>query len=181
MNRRDKIATDLLKNNIIMLTGQITPELSNDIIQQLLFLDKAKISKKDNIELYINSPGGCIVSGLAIYDTIKTLKKEVVTVGIGMCASMGALLLCGAAKKGNRYILPNCQVMFHEASSNQPYDKVSQNRIRMAQTEHLSTRCVEIIAQHTGQEFEKLKVQLEKDIWLDGQAVLDFGAADIIR
>ncbi|PCI38091.1 MAG: ATP-dependent Clp protease proteolytic subunit, partial [Rhodospirillaceae bacterium] len=103
-NRNISLPASLLEENIIMLDRGFTPHMASEIIQQLLHLDHK--TGKEPIQIYINSPGGCVVSGLAIYDTIKSLKKEVITMGIGMCASMGAFMLTCGAKKGNRYITP---------------------------------------------------------------------------
>ena len=109
--RQDKVGLQLLKDSTIMITGQITRELSHEVIQQLLYLENTSC---DTIYVYINSQGGCVVSGVAILDALQQSKKKIVTLGIGLCASMGALLLSCGAKKGNRFALPHCQIMFHE-------------------------------------------------------------------
>lgn len=181
MNRQDKIGLELLKKSTIMITGEINPEMAHEVIQQLLYLETT--SSKD-IFVYINSQGGCVVSGLAILDALRQSKKNIKTLGIGMCASMGALLLCSGAKKGNRFMLPHCQVMFHEVSTANSYNKLSQLKKAQEHSDSLNGICIDTIAEAIGYDKKKLAILLEKDIWLQGEEVLKFGskgAVDFIK
>lgn len=171
------LRSNLLENSIVMLDTEFNPHVASVIIQQLLYLDTE--GGKDPIQLYINSPGGCVVSGLAIYDTIKTLKREVHTVGIGMAASMGAFMLTCGAKKGNRQITKNCQVMFHRISSGTS-GNIQDQRIRLEHSEKLDSKLSKIIAKSLGMKVKDYEKKVERDLWLEAQEVLDFGAADKI-
>ena len=177
-NRNISLQASLLEENIIVIDSPFTPLMASNVIQQLLHLDSTP--GKASIQLYINSPGGCVVSGLAIYDTIQTLKKDVVTLGLGMCASMGAFLLACGAKKGKRYITPNCQVMFHEVSSG-ARGRVSDMEVSFNQTKKLNDKLHGLIAKATGRSLKQIKSDFEKDVWMDGKEVIKFGAADKIR
>lgn len=172
MKRQDKIGLELLKKSTIMITGEITQELAHDVIQQLLYLETT--STKD-IHVYINSPGGSVVAGLAILDALHQSDKTIKTLGMGMCASMGALLLSCGAKRGNRYMLPHCQVMFHEVSTQNGFNKISQLIKSHEHTIFLRDTCNNLIAEAIGMPKEELALLMEKDIWLHGDEVLNFG------
>ena len=129
------LRSNLLESGIIMLDTDFNPHMAAVIIQQLLYLDT--VTSKDPVQIYINSPGGCVVSGLAIYDTIKHMKRDVATVAVGMAASMGAFMLTCGGKKGLRKVMPNAQVMFHEVSAGTS-GRVSDMEVRFEHTKHLT-------------------------------------------
>lgn len=171
------LRSNLLESSIIMLDTNFNPHMAAIIVQQLLYLDT--LSSKEPIQLYINSPGGCVVSGLAIYDTIKSLKRDVATVAIGMAASMGAFMLACGGKKGLRKIMPNAQIMFHEVSAGTS-GRVSDMEVSFEHTKLLNDKLHKIIAKATGHTLKNVKVLFEKDVWMEGKEVIDFGAADAI-
>jgi ATP-dependent Clp protease protease subunit len=177
INGRKDIRSYLMENDIIMLDGEFEPEMASIIMQQLQYLDTKETDKP--ITMYINSPGGCVISGLAIYDTIQTLKRDVSTVAVGMAASMGAFMLTCGGKKGLRYVTPNAQVMFHEVSAGNS-GRVSDMEVRFEHTKKLNDKLHQIIAKDTGKSFKEVKTLFEKDIWLEAGEVLKFGAADKI-
>ena len=169
------LRSNLLEEDIILLDTDFNPHMSSVIIQQLLFLDTK--GGKDPIQLYINSPGGCVHSGLAIYDTIKSLKRDVATTAVGMAASMGAFMLTCGGKKGMRSVMPNAQVMFHEVSAGTS-GRFSDMKVRMEHTQLLNDKLHKLIAEATGKDFEEIIALFEKDIWMEGNEVVEFGAAD---
>jgi len=168
------IYSRLLKDRIIMLSGQVTDDLANSIIAQLLFLD-AQDSEKD-IYLYINSPGGSVTAGMAIYDTMNFIKPQVSTICIGMAASMGAFLLQAGAK-GKRFALPNAEIMIHQplgGTQGQASDiKIHAERI-IKMREHLN----KIMAENTGQPLEVIERDTERDNFMSAQAAADYGLID---
>ena len=169
------IFSRLLKERIIFISGEINDDLANSIIAQLLFLDS--ISNED-IKLYINSPGGSVSSGLAIYDTMNLLKCDVSTTCIGIAASMAAFLLSSGAK-GKRYILPNADVMIHQplgGAEGQASDiKIASDRII-----NIRTRLNKILAKNTLQKIRKIEKDTERDTYLDSQEALEYGIVDKI-
>jgi ATP-dependent Clp protease protease subunit len=168
------IYSRLLKDRIIFLGDAIEDHVANLVIAQLLFLE-SEDSEKD-IQLYINSPGGVVTSGLAIYDTIQYLRAPVSTICIGQAASMGAVLLAAGAK-GKRYALPNSRIMIHQGSGgfrgNTP-----DVEIQMREMLHLTNRIVGILAEHTGQSFDKVKRDAERDYFMSGEEAKDYGIVD---
>jgi ATP-dependent Clp protease protease subunit len=175
--RNISLEAKLLEENIVCIEGAIRPATANHVIKQLLFLDSKK--SKSPVVININSPGGCVVSGLAILDTIQLMKRETMTVAYGLAASMGAVLLACGAKKGNRHITKNAQVMIHEVSSGTS-GRASQMEVSFRQTQKLNKRLHELLADATGQDVKKLKRDMEKDVWLEKEAVLQYGLADKI-
>lgn len=175
--RNIDLRSNLLENSIIMLDTDFNPDMAAAIVQQLLHLDT--LESELPIQLFINSPGGCVVSGLAIYDTIKSLKRKVSTTAVGMAASMGAFMLTCGGEKGMRKVTKNAQIMFHEVSAGTS-GRVSDMEVRFEHTKKLNDKLHMLIAEATGKSFEEVKALFEKDVWLEGQEVLDFGAADII-
>lgn len=171
------LRSNLLESGIIMLDTDFNPHMAATIVQQLLYLDTLK--DKEPIQIYINSPGGCVVSGLAIYDTIKSLKRDVATTAIGMAASMGAFMLTCGGKKGLRSVTKNAQVMFHEVSAGTS-GRVSDMEVRFEHTKLLNNKLHKLIAEATGKKFKDVIKMFEKDVWMEGKDVLDFGAADKI-
>ena len=168
------IYSRLLKDRIIMLSGPIEDEMANSIVAQLLFLD-AQDSTKD-IYLYINSPGGVVTSGMAIYDTMNFIKADVQTIVIGMAASMTSVLVSSGAK-GKRFGLPHSQVLIHQPSGGA---QGQQTEIEIAATEILKTRKMlnGILAKNSGQPIEKIQADTERDHYLTAQEAVDYGLLD---
>lgn len=168
------IYSRLLKDRIIMLSGPIEDDMANSIVAQLLFLD-AQDSTKD-IYLYINSPGGVVTSGMAIYDTMNFIKSDVQTIVIGMVASMASVLVSSGAK-GKRFGLPHSQVLIHQPSGGA---QGQQTEIEIAATEILKTRKMinEILAKNSGQPIEKINRDTERDHYLTAQEAVDYGLLD---
>ena len=170
------IYSRLLKDRIIMLSGPIEDDMANAIIAQLLFLD-AQDSTKD-ISLYINSPGGVVSSGLAIYDTMNFIQSDVQTITLGMAASM-ASVLASSGTKGKRFALPPAQVMIHQPSGGA---QGQQTEIEIAAREILKTRELinKILAENSGQPIERLNQDTERDNYLSAQEAVDYGLIDHI-
>ena len=168
------IYSRLLKDRIFMLSGPIEDEMANSIVAQLLFLD-AQDSTKD-IYLYINSPGGVVTSGMAIYDTMNFIKADVQTIVIGMAASMASVLVSSGAK-GKRFGLPHSQVLIHQPSGGA---QGQQTEIEIAATEILKTRKMlnGILAKNSGQPIEKIQADTERDHYLTAQEAVDYGLLD---
>ena len=168
------IYSRLLKDRIIFLGDAIEDHVANLIIAQLLFLESEDPEK--DIQLYINSPGGVVTSGMAIYDTMQYLRAPVSTICIGQAASMGAVLLAAGAK-GKRYALPNSRIMIHQGSSgfrgNTP-----DVEIQMREVMHLTDRLMGILADHTGQTVEKVKRDSERDKFMSSDEAKEYGLID---
>ena len=168
------IYSRLLKDRIIMVSGPIEDEMANSIVAQLLFLD-AQDSTKD-IYMYINSPGGVVTSGMAIYDTMNFIKSDVQTIVIGMAASMASVLVSSGAK-GKRFGLPHSTVMIHQPSGGA---QGQQTEIQIAAEEILKTRKMinVILAKNSGQTFEKVQEDTERDNYMTAQEAVDYGLLD---
>ena len=168
------IYSRLLKDRIIFLGDAVEDHVANLIIAQLLFLESEDPEK--DIQLYINSPGGVVTSGLAIYDTMQYLRAPVSTICIGQAASMGAVLLAAGAK-GKRYALPNSRIMIHQGSGgfrgNTP-----DVEIQMREMLHLTDRLMHVLADHTGQEYEKVKRDSERDYFMSAEEAKTYGLID---
>ena len=170
------IYSRLLKDRIIMLSGPIEDDMANAIIAQLLFLD-AQDNTKD-ISLYINSPGGVVSSGLAIYDTMNFIQSDVQTITLGMAASM-ASVLASSGTKGKRFALPHAQVMIHQPSGGA---QGQQTEIEIAAREILKTRKLinQILADNSGQPIDRINKDTERDNYLSAQDAVDYGLIDHI-
>jgi len=170
------IYSRLLKDRIIFLGTAINDQVANSVVAQLLFL-AAEDPDKD-INIYINSPGGSITAGMAIYDTMQFIKPDVSTICIGMAASMGAFLLCAGAK-GKRYALPNSEVMIHQplgGAQGQATDiEISAKRI-LRMRDHLNS----IMAERTGQPLEKVERDTDRDNFMSAQEAKDYGLIDSV-
>lgn len=169
------IYSRLLKDRIIILNGEINDDSSNIVVAQLLYLDSLN---NEDISIYINSPGGSITSGMAIYDTMNFVKSDVSTICIGMSASMAAFILaCGT--KGKRYILPNSEVMIHQplgGTQGQATDiKIATDRIMK-----LKNRLNSILAKQTGQSLKKITSDTERDYFMNSNEALKYGLVDKI-
>ncbi|EPH61385.1 ATP-dependent Clp endopeptidase, proteolytic subunit ClpP [Enterococcus casseliflavus 14-MB-W-14] len=170
------IYSRLLKDRIIMLSGQVTDDLANSIIAQLLFLD-AQDSEKD-IYLYINSPGGSVTAGLAIFDTMNFIKADVQTIVMGMAASMGSFLLT-AGEKGKRFALPNAEIMIHHPLGGA---QGQATEIEIAARHILATRerLNKILSERTGQPIEVIERDTDRDNFMTAQEAKDYGLIDEI-
>lgn len=174
VERAYDIYSRLLKDRIIFLGTDVNPHTANLIIAQMLFLENQD-DKKDII-FYINSPGGSVYDGLAIYDTMKFLKCDVQTVGIGLQASMGAFLL-SSGTKGKRYMLPHAKTMIHQPSSGTK-GRVSDMEIDLRETIRLKQLLNEILAKNTGQTIKKIEADVERDFWMTADEAKKYGIID---
>ena len=168
---------NLFDNRIIRLNKTIDAEVAENIVDQLLKLDTIK-SKKDII-FYINSPGGAVSAGMAIYDAMQMVKNDIKTICIGRCASMAAVLLSGGTK-GKRYITPNSEVMIHEVSSFN-MGKVGELKINYEHTNTLNERIIKLLAENTGKTVKQVRHDIQlKDRWFNAEEALKYGLGDKI-
>jgi ATP-dependent Clp protease protease subunit len=168
------IYSRLLKDNIIFLGTPIDDQIANLIVAQLLFLE-AEDPEKD-INLYINSPGGSVTAGLAIYDTMQFIRPDVTTICVGMCASMGALLLTAGAK-GKRFALPNSRILIHQPSGGMQ-GQATDVRIHAEELIRIRELTSEIFARHTGQDIETIERDVERDRYLSAIQAKEYGLID---
>ena len=168
------IYSRLLKDNIIFLGTPIDDQIANLIVAQLLFLE-AEDPEKD-INLYINSPGGSVTAGLAIYDTMQFIRPDVTTICVGMCASMGALLLTAGAK-GKRFALPNSRILIHQPSGGMQ-GQATDVRIHAEELIRIRELTSQILAKHTGQDMETIERDVERDRYLSAVGAKEYGLID---
>ena len=169
------IYSRLLKNRIILLSGEIDDNLANVIIAELLYLDSIS---DDDIQLYINSPGGSITSGMAIYDTMNFIKSDVSTTCVGMAASMGAFLLsCG--KKGKRYCLPNSEVMIHQPLGG-VQGQATEIDIVAKRILNLRQKLNTILARNTKKTLKQIEKDTDRDYYMSAKEALEYGIIDKI-
>ena len=171
------IYSRLLKERIVFVVGPIDDNVANLIVAQLLYCESENADK--DVQLYINSPGGSVTAGLAIYDTMQFINCEVSTLCIGQAASMGALLLAGGTK-GKRYCLPNSRVMIHQPSGGSQ-GQASDIEIQAEEILYLRERMNEIMAQHTGRSAEQVAVDTERDNFMTASQALDYGLIDQVQ
>ena len=169
------IFSRLLKDNVIFLGQPVDDTVSNIIIAQLLFLE-AENPEKD-ISIYINSPGGSITAGLAIYDTMQYVKPDIQTICIGQAASMAAVLLA-AGKKGKRYVLPNSRVLIHQPLMHGLGGQASEIDIHAKDIMRMKARMNQILANHTGQPVEKVDRDTDRDYILQAAEAVEYGLVD---
>lgn len=170
------IYSRLLNERIIFLGEGVNEHTANLVVAQLLHL-AYEDSKKD-IKLYINSPGGTVYDGLAIYDTIQFIKPDVQTIGIGLQASMGAFLL-SSGTKGKRFVLPNSRIMIHQPSSG-TQGKITDQEITLREGLFLKNRLNEVLAKNTGQKLTKIEQDMERDFWMGAEEAKKYGLIDEI-
>jgi ATP-dependent Clp protease protease subunit len=170
------IYSRLLKENVIFLVGQVEEHMANLIVAQMLFLE-AENPEKD-IFLYINSPGGSVTAGMAIYDTMKFIKPDVSTVCMGQAASMGSFLL-SAGTKGKRYCLPNSRVMIHQPLYGFQ-GQASDFEIHAKELLSIKDRLNRIMSENTGQDYEKVAKDTDRDNFLNAQEAVDYGLVDSV-
>ncbi|MEK9170199.1 MAG: ATP-dependent Clp endopeptidase proteolytic subunit ClpP [Patescibacteria group bacterium] len=170
------IYSRLLKERIIFLTGPISDAVANTVIAQLLFLEHE--DPKKDIKLYVNSPGGSVTAGLAIYDTMQYIKPDVSTICVGMAASMGAVLLAAGAK-GKRIALPNSEILLHQVMGGTEGQAV-EIEIAAKHILRIKDRLNQILAKHTGQPFAKVEKDTDRDFHLTAQEAKEYGVVDEI-
>jgi len=168
------IYSRLLKERVVFAVGPVEDYMANVIVAQLLFLESENPDK--DIALYINSPGGSVSSGLAIYDTMQFVKPDVSTICIGMAASMGAVLLAGGAK-GKRFMLPNSRAMIHQPSGGYQ-GQASDIHIQAQEILKIRERLNEILAKHTGHSVDKIKLDSERDNFMSPTEAVAYGLVD---
>ncbi len=164
----------LLKDRIIMLSGEVNDQVASSIVAQMLFLE-AQDPDKD-IYFYINSPGGVITSGFSIYDTMNYIKPDIVTICIGQAASMGAFLL-SSGTKGKRYALPNARIMIHQPSGG-AQGQSTDIQIQAQEIQRLKDRLNEILAEQTGKTVKRLEKDTERDNFMSTQEAVEYGLID---
>ena len=169
------IYSRLLKDRIIILSGEIDDNLANSIVAQLLYLDSVN---HDTIDLYINSPGGSITAGMAIYDTMNFIKSKVSTICVGMAASMAAFLL-SSGNKNMRFILPNSEVMIHQPLGG-AQGQATEIKIAAKRILKLKEKLNDILSKNTGQPLEKIQNDTERDYFLSANEALKYGLVDKI-
>ena len=170
------IYSRLLKERIVFIGGPIVDEVANSIIAQLLFLNHE--DPKKDIQMYINSPGGSVTAGLAIYDTMQHIKPDVSTICVGMAASMGAILL-SAGKKGKRFALPNSEIMLHQVMGGAEGQAV-EIEITAKHILKIKDRLNQILVKHTGQTLARIEKDTDRDFYLSAAEAKEYGVIDDI-
>ena len=170
----DSVYQRLLRERIIFLGTQVEDQMANAICAQMLLL--AADDPDKDIYLYINSPGGSVSAGMAIYDTMQFVKCDVATVAMGLAASMGQFLLCAGAP-GKRYALPHARIMMHQPSGGIG-GTASDIKIQAEQMMYTKTKMAELIAKHTGQSYETIKADSDRDRWFNAADAKDYGFVD---
>ncbi|MBQ2863882.1 MAG: ATP-dependent Clp endopeptidase proteolytic subunit ClpP [Clostridia bacterium] len=168
------IYSRLLEDRIIFITGEIDDNVANTVVAQLIYLE-GKNADKD-ISLYINSPGGSISAGMAIYDTMKYIKCDVSTICVGLAASMGAFLLA-AGTKGKRMCLPNSEVMIHQPLSG-VQGQVTDIQITAKHVQKIKDKMTKMLAENCGQPLDKVAADVERDNWMDANEAKAYGLVD---
>lgn len=168
------IYSRLLKSRIIFLGEEVNQHTANLVVAQMLFLEAE--DPKADIIFYINSPGGTVYDGMAIYDTMQYVKCDVQTIGIGLQASMGAFLL-SSGTKGKRFVLPSSRVLIHQPSSGVK-GVVTDMEITLKEVTRLKKRLNEILAKNTGQKLPKIEADVERDFWMDAEEAVKYGIVD---
>ena len=168
------IYSRLLKERVVFMGDQVTSDTANIVIAQLLHL--AYEDPKKDIKLYINSPGGSVYDGLAIIDTMNYIEPDVQTIGIGLQASMGAMLL-SAGTKGKRFALPNARIMIHQPSSGTE-GKVTDQEIALKEAVYLKKKLIEIMAETTGKDAKTIEKDMDRDNWMSAEDAKAYGIID---
>ena len=168
------IYSRLLKDRIIFVGGPVEDHMADLIMAQLLFLESENPTK--DIQMYINSPGGSVSAGLAIYDTMNHIKPDVSTICMGMAASMGAFLLAGGTK-GKRFALPNARMMIHQVMGGAE-GQASDIEIQAKEILYIKQRLNEILAKNTGQKLEKIEKDTDRNFWMSGTDAVEYGLID---
>ncbi|KAJ49164.1 ATP-dependent Clp protease protease subunit [Clostridium tetanomorphum] len=172
------IYSRLLKDRIIMLNGEVTNETASTIVAQILFLES--VSPDKDINFYINSPGGSITAGMAIYDTMQYIKPDISTICIGLAASMGSFLLAAGAK-GKRYALPNSEILIHQPSVYGGFKgQATDIKIHTEWLLNTKNKINKIYSEKTGQSIEKIEKDMERDFFMSAEEAKDYGIIDEI-
>ncbi len=171
------IYSRLLKENIIFIGTPIDDTLANLIVAQLLFLESEDPDRE--IQMYINSPGGSVTAGMAIYDTMKFIRAPISTLCVGQCASMAAVLLA-AGTKGKRYALPNSRILIHQPSAGGIGGQATDIKIAAEEILRMRTRLNEILSEHTGQPMERIETDVERDYIMSAQQAANYGLVDSV-
>ena len=169
------IYSRLLKDRIVILNGEITDNTANTVVAELLYLDSLN---HDDISLYINSPGGSITAGMAIYDTMNFIKSDVSTICVGMAASMGAFLL-SSGKKGKRYSLPNSEIMIHQPLGGAK-GQATEIKIVAEHILKLKEKLNKILSNNTGKDLKEIEKDTDRDFYMDSNEALEYGLIDKI-
>jgi len=164
----------LMKDRIVFIGSEIEPTMANIIVAQLLFLEKEDPDK--DIEVYINSPGGDVIAGLAIYDTMQHIRPEIAVTVVGMAASMGAILLSGGTK-GKRAALPNSRIMIHQGSAGFR-GTPSDIEIQAREVLRFKEKMTQILAENCGREFSQVAVDIDRDYWMSSDEAVAYGIID---
>lgn len=176
-NTKKPSSINLFDNRIIKLSKTIDTEEADKVIDQLLKLDTMKCNK--DITIYINSPGGAVSDGMAIYDAMQMVKSDIKTICIGRCSSMAAVLLSGGTK-GKRYITPNSEVMIHEVSSFN-MGKIGELKINYEHSNMMNERIIKLLANNTGKPIKQIRQDIQlKDRWFNAEEALKYGLVDKI-
>lgn len=170
------IYSRLLKERIVFLGGPISDDIANLVIAQMVFLEHE--DQKKDIKLYVNSPGGSVTAGMAIYDTMQYIKPDISTICVGMAASMAAVLLAGG-KKGKRLILPNAEVMIHQVMGGTE-GQASDIEINARHILKIKDRLNKILADHTGQPLKKVEKDTDRDYYMSAEEAKEYGIIDTI-
>jgi ATP-dependent Clp protease protease subunit len=168
------IYSRLLKERIIFLAGPVSDALANSVIAQMLFL--ASVDPKKDIQLYINTPGGSVTAGLAIYDTMQYVKCPVATICFGLAGSMGAVLLA-AGEKGKRFALPNSEILLHQVAGG-AQGQASEIEITAKQIIKIKNKINDIISKHSGQPLDKVEKDTDRDFYLSANEAKEYGIID---
>lgn len=168
------IYSRLLKDRILFIGEQVDDHMANLVIAQLLFLEKADPDR--DIDIYINSPGGSVTAGLAMYDTMQMIKPDVATICVGQAASMGAVLLAGGTK-GKRYALPHARMMIHQVSAGFQGTALDID-IQAREILKYNDLLARILQSHTGQDYDRLKADIQRDYFMSSQEAVEYGLVD---
>ncbi len=168
------IYSRLLKDRIVMLTGEINDTIASSVVAQLLFLESEDPDK--DIYLYINSPGGVVTAGMAIYDTMQYIKPDVSTICVGQAASMGSLLLTAGAK-GKRFALPNARIMIHQPLGG-ARGQSTDIQIQAQEMQRTRDMINKVLAAHTGQDLDKINADTERDNFMSAEEAVEYGLVD---
>lgn len=174
LDPRTAVFDRLLKNRVVMLGSEVTDDIANQICAQLLYLEGE--DPATDIWLYVNSPGGSVTAGMAIYDTMQFIGCDVATVCLGLAASMGQFLLTAGAA-GKRYTLPNARIMMHQPLAGLR-GQAADIAIQAEQLRYTKKRMAELIAEHSGQPLEQIQADSERDRWFTAEGALDYGLVD---
>ncbi len=172
------IYSRLLKDRIVFVVGPVEDQVANLVIAQILYLESENPDK--DIHMYINSPGGAVTSGMAIYDTMQFVRCNVSTLCIGQAASMGAFLLA-AGEPGKRFALPNSRMMIHQPAMGGARGVAADIEIQAKEILHMRERLNELLAQHTGQTAERIKADSDRDYWMSPDEARQYGLVDTVN